>query len=70
MQLLLDLLYQGNGVVGPGDIGKDVCAQKPEGGDRIHLFSIHSHRGVDLSAPPKVHYELFCFKEVQHQVIF
>lgn len=31
-----ELLYQGIGVVGPGEIGKDVSAQKPEGEDIFH----------------------------------
>lgn len=40
MQPLLGFLYQGDGVVGPGEISGDVGAQKPEGGDRFTLFYI------------------------------
>lgn len=35
MQPLLDLLYQGNGLVGPREVGRDVGAEKPEVGDRL-----------------------------------
>lgn len=59
MQLLLGLFYQG---VDPGEISRDVGAQKPEGGDRIHLFSIYNEGGVDMFVPPEVLYEFFfCF---------
>lgn len=45
VQLLLGLLYQGDGGVGPGEVGGDVGAQKPEGGDRFNLFFIYNESG-------------------------
>ena len=41
MHTLLSLLNQGPDVVGPGVVCGDVGAQKPEGGDSLHLFSIY-----------------------------
>lgn len=38
VQRLPGLLCQGVCVVDPGEVGRNVGSQKPEGGDRLHLY--------------------------------
>jgi len=57
VQPLLSLLYQDPDVVSPGVVCGDVGAQKPEGVDSLHLFSVYKEGGVILN------------KEVSHDVL-
>lgn len=49
-QLLMGLLYQGDGSVGPGEVGRYVGAQKLEGGDRYYPFSIYNEGSGSVCA--------------------
>lgn len=67
--LALSLLHQGPDVEGPGVVSRDVGAQKLEGGDSFHPFSIYEKVVVVQSVLLEVHYEIFCLMDVQSQVV-
>lgn len=68
--LLLGLLQQGVGVVGPEEISRDMGAHNPEGGDSFHTFSIYEDRSVVPFVLPELPRKFFSLEDVQFQVVF
>ena len=52
-------------MVSPGEVAGNVGAQKPEGGDSFHAFSIYEEESVALPVLPEVHNKLFYFMDIQ-----
>ena len=65
MKPLLSLLHEGPDVERPGGVSRDVGAQKLEGGDSFHRFSIYKEGGGVLFVLPEVHKEFFCLMDIQ-----
>ncbi|KAI4900128.1 hypothetical protein NFI96_005430 [Prochilodus magdalenae] len=61
--------YHCHGVGGPGEIFRDMCAQKSEGRDPFNTIPIDAQWCGDCTFLPEVYNDFFCFPGVQSEII-